>query len=256
MYVLFMTSPVDLALRGLSSALDVLVASVDSGGLDQVDDVGLVRFLQGFEQVRNRMSLVDHRVITEGEARRLPESLTQTSMARVLTQALRIPAAEAGRRVRAAEALAERVTMHGEALGPRRPMLSASQRAGLVTPEQVNIVVSALARVDRPGFDPADIEAGERLLTDFAHTFGPPDLRVMADTVVDRIDPDGSPPPGGTELGPAVRGSAADRGWGLARGVSADRTCGGEAVGGSGAVGETPGQHGGDRVGPVGRATR
>ena len=185
---------VERALADVGSALDALVEAGEAGGLESVDDLGLVGFLREFERVRNRMSLVDHRAIRDGQARRLPETLTQTSMARVLTQALRISAAEAGRRVRAAEAVGARVSMLGEPLDPVRPVLAAAQRAGLVTPEQVHIVCGALQQVDRPGFDPADVEAGERLLTEFAGTFGPQDLRVMAGTVVDRVDPDGSRP--------------------------------------------------------------
>jgi hypothetical protein len=48
--------------------------------------------------------------------------------------------------------------------------------------------------VDRPGFDPAAIEAGEELLTRFAHQFGPKDLKRLADQVIDAIDPDGTLP--------------------------------------------------------------
>ena len=59
--------------------------------------------------------------------------------------------------------------MLGEPLAPVRPHLAAAQRAGEVSPEQVAIIERALARVDRPGFDPADIDAGEQLLTRFAH---------------------------------------------------------------------------------------
>jgi hypothetical protein len=39
----------------------------------------------------------------------------------------------------------------------------------------VGIIERALSRVDRPGFDPAAVEAGEELLTRFAHQFGPKD---------------------------------------------------------------------------------
>ena len=45
-----------------------------------------------------------------------------------------------------------------------------------------------------PCFDPADIVAGETLLTDFATRFGPKDLRDLADQVVNAIDADGSLP--------------------------------------------------------------
>ena len=120
MYVLFMDveqTPVGRALAGLGSALDGLVDAVEAGGLDGLDDLELVGFLQGVERVRNRMPLVDHRMIRDGQARRLPDTLTQTTMGKVLTQALRISAAEAGRRVRAAEQVGERVSMTGEPLG-------------------------------------------------------------------------------------------------------------------------------------------
>ena len=38
--------------------------------------------------------------------------------------------------------------------------------------EQVDVIAARLARVDRPGYDPADINAGEDLLTGFAAPFG------------------------------------------------------------------------------------
>jgi Domain of unknown function (DUF222)/HNH endonuclease len=79
-------------------------------------------------------------------------------------------------------------------LEPVRPVLAAAQRDGEVTPEQVSIIERALSRVDRPGFNPADIAAGEELLARFAHQFGPKNLRRLAEQVVDHIDPDGSLP--------------------------------------------------------------
>ena len=56
----------------------------------------------------------------------------------------------------------------------------------------MTIIERALARVDHRGFDPADVEAGERLLTEHALTFGPKQLRLLAERVVDGIDPDGT----------------------------------------------------------------
>ncbi len=96
--------------------------------------------------------------------------------------------------MRAAEALAERMSMTGEPLDPVRPHLAAAQRDGEINPEQVDIVTRALSSVDRAGFDPADIDAGEQLLTRFAHQFAPKDLRRLAEQVVDAINPDGTLP--------------------------------------------------------------
>jgi hypothetical protein len=186
--------PVDLALDQLNVDLDHLVKLVEDGGLGGLDDAGLVGFLHGFEQLRNRLPLVDHAVIGDATRRNLPETLCQFSLARLLAVTLRISPGEASRRVGAAEAVGSRTSMLGQPLDPVRPVLAAAQRAGEINPEQVSIIERALVRVDRPGFDPAAVAAGERLLTEHAATFGPKQLRVLAERVVDHIDPDGSLP--------------------------------------------------------------
>ena len=107
---------------------------------------------------------------------------------------LRISPGEASRRVRAAGAVGARVSMLGQPLQPVRPHLAGAQRTGEVSAEQVGIIERALARVDRPGFDPADLAAGEELLTRFASQFGPKELKRLAEQVVDAIDPDGTLP--------------------------------------------------------------
>ena len=165
---------------------------VEDGGLDGYDNAGLVGFLQSFEQFRNRLPLIDHRAIRDAAARSLPDALTQSSMTRLLTSALRLSPGEAHRRVKAAEAVGQRASMLGEPLEPVRPLLAAAQREGGVSPEQVDIIQRALASVDRPGFGPRDIAAGEALLTSFATSFGPRELSALAAKTVDAIDPDGS----------------------------------------------------------------
>ena len=159
-------NPVDHALDQLTVGLDHLVKLVGDGGLDLFDDPGLVGFLQGFEKVRNRLSLVDHASIAAVEARDLPEKLCQGSTRRVLTATLRISKAEAARRVRAAEAVGPRTSMLGEPLAAVRPYLAAAQRDGELSTEQVAIIERAITPVDRRGFDPADVDAGEQLLVD------------------------------------------------------------------------------------------
>ena len=84
--------------------------------------------------------------------------------------------------------------MLGEVLPPVRPVLAAAQRAGEVSAEKVAIIVSALEKVDRRGFDPAAIAMGEKLLTEQAKRFPPEDLRLLTARVVDAIDPDGTIP--------------------------------------------------------------
>jgi hypothetical protein len=115
-------------------------------------------------------------------------------MRRVLTSVLGLSRPEAARRVRAAEAVGPRTSMLGERLEPVRPVLAAAQRSGEVSAEKVDIIQRALEKVDRRGFDPAHIANGEALLTENALVFPPEDLRLLADRVVDGIDPDGTVP--------------------------------------------------------------
>ena len=56
------------------------------------------------------------------------------------------------------------------------------------------MIIRALDRVDRPGFDTAQVDADEVLLTDFARSYPVADLRRLAARTVDAIDPDGSVP--------------------------------------------------------------
>lgn len=185
---------VDDALDALDVALDRLVEVVEAGGLDAYDDRELVVFLQRFERLRHRTALIDHRVVRDGEARRLPDTLSQPSMAAVMSWALRVSRGEAQRRVRAAEQLSGGTTPTGEVLSPRRPALAAAQREGVVSPEQVDVCLRALASVDDRGFDPRDVERADQLLAGFATTFPPRELRQLAQQVVDRVDPDGTLP--------------------------------------------------------------
>jgi hypothetical protein len=113
-----------LALDQLHVSLDHLVKLVGDGGLEVLGDSQLMGFLQGFERLRNRLPLVDHAVIGAAVVRDPPGRLTQASAQRMLAAMLRISVPEAARRVRAAEALAERMSMTGEPLGPVRPHLA------------------------------------------------------------------------------------------------------------------------------------
>ena len=140
------------------------------------------------------MPLADHLLVKAATERDLAGELGQPKLAPALAQSLRISAAEAGRRVRAAEQLGERVSMLGEVLPPQRPVLAAARPSGAVSPEQVNIIVKGLGQVDRAGYDPADIARGEKTLTEYAATFGPKDLHVCVERFVAHLDPDGSRP--------------------------------------------------------------
>jgi hypothetical protein len=182
------------ALDGLQVSMDHLIKLLEDRALETLDDNGLVGFLQGFERLRNRLPLIDHQMIKEGTARNLAQTLCQGSMTRVLSATLLISPGEAAGRVRAAETLAEWMSMTGEPLEPVRPHLAERQRFGEISAEKADLVVRTLAPLTRRGFDPEAIDAGEQLLARFATQFAPKELRRLAHQVVDRIDPDGTLP--------------------------------------------------------------
>ena len=182
------------ALDGLHVSLDHVIKLLEDRALETLDDNGLVGLLQGFERLRNRLPLIDHQMIKEGTARNLAQTLCQGSMTRLLSATLLISPGEAAGRVRAAETLAERMSMTGEPLEPVRPHLAELQRSGEISAEKADLVVRALAPLTRRGFDPEAIDAGEQLLARFATQFAPKELRRLAHQVVDRIDPDGTLP--------------------------------------------------------------
>src|SRR5690242_17176253 len=80
-------TPLLLALDGFATALDHLVKVVDDRGLDELDAAALVEFLQAFEQIRSRMSVIDQAAICGAVARDLPQVLCRRSMNQVLMQA-------------------------------------------------------------------------------------------------------------------------------------------------------------------------
>lgn len=187
-------TPFDHALDALSTSLQHVVKLAGDGALEGYDHPGLIAVMQQYEQLRNRLPLVDHEVVAEIERRDLGAVLCQGSARRVLTSALSISKAEVGRQVRAAAAVGPRTTALGQPLPVIRPHLAAAQESGQISTEKVAIIEGAISRVDRPGFDPDDIDAGEQILADNAVLLPPEDLKMLADRLIDAIDPDGTLP--------------------------------------------------------------
>ena len=116
--------------------------------------------MHDLEQGRNWIPLIDHSLISNAEARNLPDALTQPSMIRVLMSVLGLSPGEASRRVRAAAAVGERTGMLVNPSPHADPIWRRRQQAGRIGTEQVSIIERALAQVDRRGFDPAAIDEG------------------------------------------------------------------------------------------------
>ena len=61
-------SPLDEALDTFDAALTDLISRVELGGLDQLEVAEKVAVWQRFERIRNRLPLVDHRLIADAQA--------------------------------------------------------------------------------------------------------------------------------------------------------------------------------------------
>ena len=66
------STAMDAALDALNEALDTLISTVESGGLDHLNSAEKVAAWQRFETIRNQLPLVDHRLIADAESNDLP----------------------------------------------------------------------------------------------------------------------------------------------------------------------------------------
>ena len=87
---------VDAALDTFKTGLSRLVKLVEDGGLEVLDDVQFVGFLQEFERTRNQLSLADHQGVRDAQRRDLAAELCHSSLPRALAATLRL---SSGRRV-------------------------------------------------------------------------------------------------------------------------------------------------------------
>jgi hypothetical protein len=186
--------PVDGILDKLNDNLAELATAIETGGLDRLETEEKVAVWKRFEIIRNRLPLVDHRLIAHAEATDLPGSYCSATMTRFLMRAFQLSHAEAASRVRAAAAFGARISMLGERLEPKLPKLAALQADGALTVEKVAIVERAMAKLSRPGLDPEAVQTAEQLLAEHAPVLEPNDLKRFALRVVDAADPDGPEP--------------------------------------------------------------
>jgi hypothetical protein len=187
-------SVVDEALDTFDAALTDLISAVETGGLDHLHADQQVAVWQRFERIRNKLPLVDHRLIAAADAADLPREYCSATMTQFLVRVLQLSHGEAAARVRAAAAVGPRTTMLGGSLEPLLPQLAAWQRDGLVSAAKVQIVERAMHTLTRPNLDPAAVQTAELLLTEQAPILAPAELQWFAHAVVAAADPDGREP--------------------------------------------------------------
>jgi hypothetical protein len=187
-------SPMEMALDTFDAALTDLINTAENSGLDQLENHEQVAVWQRFERLRNKLPLVDHRLIAAADAADLAREYCSATMTQFLVRVLQLPHGEAAARVRAAAALGPRTTMLGQRLEPLLPQLAALQCDGVVSAAKVQIVERAIHTLSRPSLDPQAMQTAEQLLTDQAPILSPAELHRFAQAVVAAADPDGTEP--------------------------------------------------------------
>src|SRR5688500_1037639 len=88
-------SPLDVALDAFDAALDILINTIETGGLEHLSAAEKISFWQRFETFRNRLPLIDHALIADAEATDLAGQRCFSSLAMLLTRTLQLSPAEA-----------------------------------------------------------------------------------------------------------------------------------------------------------------
>jgi hypothetical protein len=187
-------SVMDEALDTFDAALTDLISAVETGGLDHLEPDEQVAVWQRFERLRNKLPLVDHRLIAHADAADLAREYCSATMTQFLVRVLQLTHGEAAARVRAAAAVGPRTTMVGEQLEPLLPGLAALQRDGVISAAKVQIVERAIHTLSRPSLNPQAVQTAEQLLTEQAPILAPAELQRFAQAVVAAADPDGPEP--------------------------------------------------------------
>ncbi len=152
-------SRLDEALDHFDTALTDLISTVETGGLDQLSAEEKVAVWQRFETLRNRLPLIDHRLIADAEAHHLAEEYCSSSINQFLIRVLQLSPGEAASRIRAAAALGPRTTMLGEKLEPAAAATGrAATRRCRESTEKVQIVERAMHKLTRPDLDPQAVD--------------------------------------------------------------------------------------------------
>jgi hypothetical protein len=174
-----------------ASAVPAAVAELAGCSFAAVPDDDLLEVIRQAERARRQLEALDAVFIAEIEARNLPGRYVLRGSKQLLAGLLTLSPAESGTRVRQAHALGPRTTLTGERLAPLLPAAAAARAQGAITGRQVDVIISAMARL-RAAQLPVEQQAdAETFLVDQAHRFDATTLAGIARRLLDTLDPDG-----------------------------------------------------------------
>jgi hypothetical protein len=163
---------------------------------DALSPEELVEVLARREALAWQAPVIEHQILARLVAEGHAEVLAACSLAKALSERLRISAKEARRRIDEAAELGPRTALCGEPLAPVLRGLAAAQADGRVGPEQVAIARAAMAKIPA-GVSAADRERAERDLAELATLFAPETFQRLAVHLIAVLDQDGDEPDDG-----------------------------------------------------------
>ena len=176
-----------------ASALPAAIAELAGCSFAALADDDLVEVIRLAERSRRQLEALDSVLIAELEARNLAGRYVLRGTKQLLSGLLNLSPTESSTRVRHAHDLGPRATLTGELLPPLLPVTAAARADGALTGRQVEVIISAMARL-RAAQLPVERQAdAEAFLVDQARCFDAATLSGIARRLLDTLDPDGRP---------------------------------------------------------------
>lgn len=175
----------------IASALPAVTAELAGCSFATLNDDDLFEVIRHAERARRRLEALDAALIAELEARNLPGRYVLRGSKQLLAGLLTLSSAESAARVRQAHQLGPRTSLTGERLAPLLPVTAAARAEGALTARQVEVIITAMARL-REAHLPAQRQAeAEAFLVEQALRFDAGTLQRIAQRLLDTLDPDG-----------------------------------------------------------------
>ncbi|MGW6379093.1 DUF222 domain-containing protein [Rhodococcus sp. NPDC055112] len=174
--------------------LSALVAAVD--GLCECDLTGLpdgelTSVMQQAERSLRRAGAVGHRLVVEAVERSLPSKLGHKSVNKLLVEVLRISAADASARARAAKTLGTWHSLSGDPLPADLPETAAAQRDGDIGPDHARAIRAVIRKIPHT-VSSSDVAVAEEILADLARSATPEDVEKAGHDLLAHLNPDGN----------------------------------------------------------------
>lgn len=164
------------------------------------DEIG--RALRQIEELSRTTHSVMLDVVAEAETRGIAGRTGFGTTSRMLSAMLRVSAAQARTRTEHAAMVGARRAITGEALPARLPATAAALAAGQIGTGQLKVITETMVLLPTSVPEPAR-ERVEADLAGYARDFDPRRLRIIAQRMLDVLDPDGPEPEDPTPVTPA-----------------------------------------------------